>query len=716
MDVDSDNISNISRKSSGNSSKRRPRISIGEHAAQMLNPTSLGRVSSSRPHRFLSISSKQKEKALGSHRERQITRKVARNARNERRNSILKSLAVLDIEDGDEDYQVPSTSQQQGEQQSSVDSSSNHSQRRYMRRGSVTRHKIEADLIGMQPSEKACDRGDESDYGSNYDSEYEQEKERKRYLRRGSVTKYSLDYASVGADMQPENVATSNEKMFKRGGVVVDKERLPPPPSNDSFRLDDDTDILGTTSESQSCHTGHSHTATRHIRSKSGRPSRRGSMKMPMRDDPRPGDDYWSGNINDSGHQRRDMYFDSPEDILSPKLTPSKSMGSNCENVTSSSSHSIALAPLSSTGFHPITVHKPRSGRRICVDEAELYTSYEEKKHDDLRETILPANANQNFGQKPKFDRNDSGFSYESDESSVASFGAESVEESVTAKIHAVPSARTPRLPPSYSMASKAALVSDTCSVKKAPPGSRTDRAPISLVKKTSGALSSSSEDSTVSSNSTEEGIYPLSVMPPSTIPSNVIASLSEKGISDGKHSMTARKKVSTNIDPMGKISVGLATDRKPSAVPHQKKVHFNRIVITEFPIILGDNPAVTSGAPITIDWHPQGERVYSVDSYEECKPARRRRRKLLISVSHRAILLLAAGYSIDDIADASINAQQIKFSRQESMNASQYRERVSLLMENTNDAFNGIVHNTGRKLKALITKPVQHSETARTA
>jgi hypothetical protein len=87
-----------------------------------------------------------------------------------------------------------------------------------------------------------------------------------------------------------------------------------------------------------------------------------------------------------------------------------------------------------------------------------------------------------------------------------------------------------------------------------------------------------------------------------------------------------------------------------------------------------------------------------------------------LISVSSRAILLLAAGYSIDDIADASINAQQIKFSRQESMQANQFREGVSLLMENTNDALNGMMQNTGKKLKALITKPVQHSETARTA
>ena len=43
-----------------------------------------------------------------------------------------------------------------------------------------------------------------------------------------------------------------------------------------------------------------------------------------------------------------------------------------------------------------------------------------------------------------------------------------------------------------------------------------------------------------------------------------------------------------------------------------KRSVAFGKIVITEFPIILGDNPAVTSGAPVTIDWVPQAERVYS--------------------------------------------------------------------------------------------------------
>lgn len=148
------------------------------------------------------------------------------------------------------------------------------------------------------------------------------------------------------------------------------------------------------------------------------------------------------------------------------------------------------------------------------------------------------------------------------------------------------------------------------------------------------------------------------------------------------------------------------------------KQVRFGHLTITEFPIILGDNPAVTSGAPITIDWAPQGEYGFSINAYEQCKPKRRRRRKLLISVSNRAILLLAAGYSIDDIADASINAQQIKFGRQETLRQNPQWDRVNLMMENTNELLGGMMQNTGKKLKALssFVKPQQHSESARMA
>ena len=139
---------------------------------------------------------------------------------------------------------------------------------------------------------------------------------------------------------------------------------------------------------------------------------------------------------------------------------------------------------------------------------------------------------------------------------------------------------------------------------------------------------------------------------------------------------------------------------------------------------IANSNPAVTSGAPVTIDWEIQNKTDLTVNAYEQCKPKRRRRRKLLISVSQRAILLLAAGYSIDEIADASMDAQSVKDSRKQSLE-NQSWDRVHYLREATGDAVAGLVHvptmalqQTGKILrkKLMHAKPSQLSEAARMA
>ena len=66
--------------------------------------------------------------------------------------------------------------------------------------------------------------------------------------------------------------------------------------------------------------------------------------------------------------------------------------------------------------------------------------------------------------------------------------------------------------------------------------------------------------------------------------------------------------------------------------------VSFSDVEVRSHEMILGDNPAVTSGAPVTIDWIPQGEASYKISVYERevIRVTRRKRRKLLITVSNR--------------------------------------------------------------------------------
>jgi hypothetical protein len=291
-------------------------------------------------------------------------------------------------------------------------------------------------------------------------------------------------------------------------------------------------------------------------------------------------------------------------------------------------------------------------------------------------------------------------------------------KKTVTKKINRLP----PKLPPSTTSPTRSSTTTSsptttttTTTSSKPKKGKRSQYRKKSFSKTSTTAESSNSTLCLEEESSTSRGSEEVDI-------EDEVVSLQKSPRKKSATKSKTRKKKSattTTIIPTIKGCL-LKDDSKRSARP--KQVRFGRLVITEFGIILGDNPAVTSGAPVTIDWAPQDERSYTLNAYEQSKPKRRRRRKLLISVSNRAILLLAAGYSINEIADASINAQEIKFGRQESYHNQQW-DRVNVFMESTNNvvtgvngAVAGIMQNTGKKLKSLIVKPMQHSESARTA
>ena len=97
-----------------------------------------------------------------------------------------------------------------------------------------------------------------------------------------------------------------------------------------------------------------------------------------------------------------------------------------------------------------------------------------------------------------------------------------------------------------------------------------------------------------------------------------------------------------------------------------QKKLRFGELEIIDLPIELGNHPP-SCGAPITIGWDPLERRHVHVDVYEVYRDDRRRLDELKLDVSERACILLRAGYSIDEIADATSEAQDILKSREES-------------------------------------------------
>jgi len=69
-----------------------------------------------------------------------------------------------------------------------------------------------------------------------------------------------------------------------------------------------------------------------------------------------------------------------------------------------------------------------------------------------------------------------------------------------------------------------------------------------------------------------------------------------------------------------------------------KKKVCFDDVQIREFAMIMGDNPAVSKGAPVQIDWKYQHEDAMDLEMFEHLRqPVRRHRKKLVLNARKRA-------------------------------------------------------------------------------
>lgn len=121
------------------------------------------------------------------------------------------------------------------------------------------------------------------------------------------------------------------------------------------------------------------------------------------------------------------------------------------------------------------------------------------------------------------------------------------------------------------------------------------------------------------------------------------------------------------------------------------KSVSFGNVIIFTHPIILGDNPSVSCGAPIQIGWELIRTEIRNLEMFEYTHQDRRRGRyELKIAVERRGRMLLRAGYSIHEIGEAAVNAGKIRKERADTL---QYQgwDRITLAMLGTGKLSKGV-------------------------
>jgi hypothetical protein len=99
------------------------------------------------------------------------------------------------------------------------------------------------------------------------------------------------------------------------------------------------------------------------------------------------------------------------------------------------------------------------------------------------------------------------------------------------------------------------------------------------------------------------------------------------------------------------------------------KKVHFSTIDLHVHRLVLGDNPSISSGPPLTIGWRSEFSTQLSVDEYEQHHPDRRGKYALQVPRSLREDWLKDEGYSRSEMKEAETSALVVKAHRTKAAN-----------------------------------------------
>jgi hypothetical protein len=149
-----------------------------------------------------------------------------------------------------------------------------------------------------------------------------------------------------------------------------------------------------------------------------------------------------------------------------------------------------------------------------------------------------------------------------------------------------------------------------------------------------------------------------------SSLSSNVIKSMRRRIQADdddcttatSSHFFEAPRDISL-VKSCLKRTIRISTTKK-------KAVTFGSLTIHEHPVILGDNPSVSSGSPLTISWESQASLRSSVDEYEASRPARRTKDTMLVPRSMREDWLRSAGYARSDFTEMNMKILKSKKER----------------------------------------------------
>ena len=123
--------------------------------------------------------------------------------------------------------------------------------------------------------------------------------------------------------------------------------------------------------------------------------------------------------------------------------------------------------------------------------------------------------------------------------------------------------------------------------------------------------------------------------------------------------------------------------------------VSFSTVVIREYNTILGDNPSVSIGCPLSLGWEYASEFVAALDDYEGTKPEARHPSELRLTSSEREVRLKSFGFSRLEILEGTRVAKVTRQQRMKTIETLQLAKFQELI-----EKANRKIFRAGRKRK----------------
>ena len=142
--------------------------------------------------------------------------------------------------------------------------------------------------------------------------------------------------------------------------------------------------------------------------------------------------------------------------------------------------------------------------------------------------------------------------------------------------------------------------------------------------------------------------------------------------LDDGEESCTCMEgshtTISYSLDESNYHSSGRKSNLKSPVHSCRRRsslsVSFGEVHVREFPVCLGDNPSVTNGVPVTIQWDCSSENSYSVDLYDRTMAQKCNGKAETIPAVQRFCMLRKSGVSQRCIMEAERDAALCKRGR----------------------------------------------------